>query len=187
MNKTGNISKKQTKMTSLEDVLSSVPASSHFIETHKNILTRNLGGWLSKLDNESLHFILCLFKPMQENQPEGMSLPVCDVISLCLLIREWESGESFNAEDAWESAAPLIPRLRRAVLVENLRRKGLLNISHMSIMDDDFKVELCHSEATDRMLANLNGLNLFSDCVENSHQKEFENLTDFDEDMEDWR
>ena len=141
--------------------LSSVPSSAHFIETCSKSKVKNLGGWLQILDDDSLSYITELFSPIQETIPDGMALPVCDVVSLCLLIKEWESGEKFYAKDAWDFALPMIPRLRRALLLESIRRNGLIEILNVSILDDNFDIRVNPTEDIDDMLSKWieNGLN----------------------------
>lgn len=147
------------------DILSSVPASAYFIETCSKAKNKDLGSWLAIVDQDSLSYVFELFKSNSnsKNPPEGMSLPVCDVVSLCLVIMEWESGEKFDSKDAWENSQPLIPRLRRAVLLESLSRKGLLKVIKTSIMSDKFLVELVDSKKIDSMLANCIGFSLVDD------------------------
>lgn len=132
--------------------LSSVPSSSHFIETCSKSKSKNLGSWLQVIDDDSLSYITGLFNPMQDSVPEGMALPVCDVVSLCLLIKEWESGIQFLAKDAWEVALPMIPRLRRALIFESIRRNGLIDVLKISILDDTFDIRVNSTDNVDEML-----------------------------------
>ena len=143
------------------DVFSTVPAAAHFIETNMRPGLKTIGAWLKTIDDDSLSYILDLFKPMKEAKPpEGMSLPVCDIVSLCLLAMEWEGGKKFGPEKAWDDALPLIPRLRRAVMFESLRRKGVINVVRFSILDDSFDVRVSNGELTDSMFASFMGIGL---------------------------
>lgn len=153
------------------DIISIVPASAYFIETCSRAKSNDLGSWLSVIDFDSLQYILGLFKPNHGCIPEGMSLPVCDVVSLCLIIMEWESGKKFNPKDAWENSQPLIPRLRRSVLLETLSRKGVLKVLKTSIMSDKSVIELIDSNEIDSLLANRLG---FSTVDENDHLCSFD-------------
>ena len=143
----------KVQMETINDTeLSSVPSSAHFIETCSRSKDKNLGGWLQVIDDDSLSYITGLFNPIQDSVPEGMALPVCDVVSLCLLIKEWESGIKFVAKDAWEVALPMIPRLRRALIFESIRRNGLIDILKISILDDTFDIRVHSTENIDEML-----------------------------------
>ena len=140
------------------DVFSTVPAAAHFIETNMRVGVKNIGNWLKTIDDDSLSYIFDLFKPIKEGgMPEGMSLPVCDIVSLCLLSREWEGGNRFGPENAWDDALPLIPRLRRAIMFESLRRKGIVDV-----------VRFSNGKMTDDMLASFMGVGLIgTECADN--------------------
>lgn len=135
------------------ELTSTVPASSHFIETCLKSKSKNLGEWLKVLDDDSLSYITSLFNPLHENIPEGMALPVCDIVSLCLLIKEWESGKKFYAKDAWDDSLPMIPRLRRALILESIRRNGLIDILKVSILDNNFEIKINPTEHLDDLLS----------------------------------
>lgn len=135
------------------ELTSTVPASSHFIETCSKSKSRNLGEWLKVLDDDSLSYITSLFNPIHKNIPDGMALPVCDIVSLCLLIEEWESGKKFYAKDAWDNSLPMLPRLRRALILESIRRNGLIEILKISILDDDFEIKINPTEHLDDLLS----------------------------------
>lgn len=159
---------KITQSINETDIISSVPASAYFIETCSRAKNNDLGSWLSVIDSDSLEYVLGLFKPNQGCIPEGMSLPVCDIVSLCLVIMEWESGKKFDSKDAWENSQPLIPRLRRAVILESLSRQKMVKVLKTSIQSDDFTVEFGNSEKIDSMLAGCLGLNLSSETESDS-------------------
>lgn len=169
------------------DTFSTVPAAAHFIETNRRIKNKTLGDWLAHIDSDSLSYIISLFKPLESKMPDGMSLPVCDIISLCLLVKEWEGGGKFKSETAWEDALPLIPRLRRSVLMESLKRKGVLEIEKISILEDNYNVKLLNGEKTDSMLANYMGVFLVEECLcdcEKAETGDEDLFLDFDEDGE---
>jgi len=157
------------------NLISSVPSSSYFIETCSKSKTRNLGGWLRTVDSCTLSYITELFKIGNNNVPDGMALPVCDIVSLCLLIREWECGKTFSAKEAWDSSLPMIPRLRRALILESLRRNGVIDILKISILDDDFDIKLLRfDDDLDSLLAEWLEGELDSKGLLNPKQIEFE-------------